>query len=72
MGMKPGVKLVGGLGAALALWLFVRRNPRKGSAVLRIAFAIAVGLGAWWQEKLRQQELANALTESGYLESEDP
>lgn len=69
MGMKPGIKIFAAMGAGAALWLVLRRHPVKGPAALRLAFALAVGAGAWWQEKNRLRELAEHLNEAGYLRS---
>ena len=74
------MKILGGAAVAAAvgatLWVVARRarhvhGPLTAGRVLRLGFAVAVGVGAYWQEKLRQQELEAALSASGYL-SPDP
>jgi len=69
MGMKPRIQIFAAMGAGAALWLVLRRHPVKGPAAVRLAFALAVGVGAWWQEKKRLRELAEHLNEAGYLRS---
>ena len=65
--MAGGAAVAAGLGAAVVVAL--RKYPRRGPTVIRVAFAIIVGVGAYWQEKLRQRELAEALLASGYMDS---
>jgi hypothetical protein len=54
--------------AGLTAWAVLRRKPLKsGPALLRLSFALAVGVGAYWQEKRRMRELAEDLGAAGYL-----
>jgi hypothetical protein len=69
--MASTLKMVGGAAAAAAVGALVlrvlRRYPRKGPALFRLGFAVAVGVGAYWQEKHRMRELAEHLRVAGYL-----
>jgi uncharacterized protein YfiM (DUF2279 family) len=55
------VGAVAGLGLGVALHRGTRRR-----AMFRLLFAVAVGAGAYWQEKRRARELAAHLRRSGY------
>jgi hypothetical protein len=55
------VGAVAGLGLGVAL-----HRGNRGRALLRLLFALAVGAGAYWQEKRRARELAAHLRRSGY------
>ena len=68
--MASTVKVVGGVAAALAgvfVLTALSRKRRKGPAMIRLLFATAVGVGAYWQEKHRMRELAEHLQAAGYL-----
>jgi uncharacterized protein YfiM (DUF2279 family) len=56
------VGAVAGLGLGVALHRGTRRR-----AMFRLLFAVAVGAGAYWQEKRRARELAAHLRRSGHL-----
>jgi hypothetical protein len=55
------VGAVAGLGLGVAL-----HRGNRGRAVFRLLFALAVGAGAYWQEKRRARELAAHLRRSGH------
>lgn len=55
------VGAVAGLGLGVAL-----HRGNRGRAMFRLLFALAVGAGAYWQEKRRARELAGHLRRSGY------
>ena len=68
--MASTAKIVGGVAlatAVAALAFKAARRRRKGPAFIRLLFAIAVGVGAYWQEKRRMRELAEDLRVAGYL-----
>jgi uncharacterized protein YfiM (DUF2279 family) len=54
-----------GAAAGMGLGLALHRGNR-GRAVFRLLFALAVGVGAYWQEKRRARELAAHLRLSRY------
>ena len=68
--MASTAKIVGGAALAVAVTTLAfkaARRRRKGPAAIRLLFAIAVGVGAYWQEKQRMRELAEHLRVAGYL-----
>jgi uncharacterized protein YfiM (DUF2279 family) len=50
-----------GAAAGMGLGLMLHRGNR-GRAVIRLLFALAIGVGSYWQEKRRARELAAHLS----------
>ena len=72
MDMNSTAKIVGAAAfaaAAAAIALKAAGTRRKGPAAIRLLFAVAVGIGAYWQEQNRRRELAEHLRIAGYIPS---